>query len=369
MRAGVTIVDPATTWIDVDVQLEPDAIAATRARILRGRDVGRRGRRGRARTRTLIDTEVGAGAHGHPHARPSRRHRRRARTSGRSPTCGPAPTSARGAKVGRLRRDQERQRRRRREGAAPVLRRRRRDRRGHQHRRRHGLRQLRRRRQAPHRRRRATCGSAATPCSSRRSRSATAPTPRPGSVITDDVPAGRAGGRPGPAAQRRGLGGSGRRPGSAVGEAAAEARTTSAGRRADRSGRLTADGARASGSSDRHVQTPREAADAHLRAAPTRSWPTQVADGARHRRSSPTQAYDFANGEIFVRFEESVRGCDAFVLQSHTEPDQQVDHGAADHGRRAQAGLGQADHRDRRRSTATPGRTRSTAAASRSRPG
>jgi ribose-phosphate pyrophosphokinase len=34
----------------------------------------------------------------------------------------------------------------------------------------------------------------------------------------------------------------------------------------------------------------------------------------------PTSAYDFANGEIFVRFEESVRGCDAFVLQSHTVP-------------------------------------------------
>ncbi|HEX2284973.1 MAG TPA: ribose-phosphate diphosphokinase [Mycobacterium sp.] len=31
-------------------------------------------------------------------------------------------------------------------------------------------------------------------------------------------------------------------------------------------------------------------------------------------------ARDFANGEIFVRFEESVRGCDAFVLQSHPEP-------------------------------------------------
>ena len=28
----------------------------------------------------------------------------------------------------------------------------------------------------------------------------------------------------------------------------------------------------------------------------------------------------FANGEIFVRFLESVRGCDAFVLQSHTAP-------------------------------------------------
>ena len=31
-------------------------------------------------------------------------------------------------------------------------------------------------------------------------------------------------------------------------------------------------------------------------------------------------ARDFANGEIFVRFDESVRGCDAFVLQSHPEP-------------------------------------------------
>jgi ribose-phosphate pyrophosphokinase len=35
---------------------------------------------------------------------------------------------------------------------------------------------------------------------------------------------------------------------------------------------------------------------------------------------TPTSAYDFANGEIFVRFEESVRGCDAFVIQSHSAP-------------------------------------------------
>jgi ribose-phosphate pyrophosphokinase len=34
----------------------------------------------------------------------------------------------------------------------------------------------------------------------------------------------------------------------------------------------------------------------------------------------PTSAYDFANGEIFVRFEESARGSDAFVLQSHAAP-------------------------------------------------
>ena len=34
----------------------------------------------------------------------------------------------------------------------------------------------------------------------------------------------------------------------------------------------------------------------------------------------PTTSYDFANGEIYVRFEESVRGCDAFVMQSHSAP-------------------------------------------------
>jgi len=34
----------------------------------------------------------------------------------------------------------------------------------------------------------------------------------------------------------------------------------------------------------------------------------------------PTAAYDFANGEIYVRYEESVRGSDAFVIQSHTAP-------------------------------------------------
>ena len=32
----------------------------------------------------------------------------------------------------------------------------------------------------------------------------------------------------------------------------------------------------------------------------------------------PTTAYDFANGETFVRYEESVRGVDAFVIQSHS---------------------------------------------------
>jgi ribose-phosphate pyrophosphokinase len=53
-----------------------------------------------------------------------------------------------------------------------------------------------------------------------------------------------------------------------------------------------------------------------------RSYPAlaqEVAD-ALDIPLSPTLAYDFANGEIFVRFQESVRGTDAFVLQSHTTP-------------------------------------------------
>ncbi len=46
---------------------------------------------------------------------------------------------------------------------------------------------------------------------------------------------------------------------------------------------------------------------------------TQIA-GALDTELVPTSAYDFANGEIYVRYEESVRGSDAFVIQSHTSP-------------------------------------------------
>jgi ribose-phosphate pyrophosphokinase len=37
-------------------------------------------------------------------------------------------------------------------------------------------------------------------------------------------------------------------------------------------------------------------------------------------RPTPMDAYDFANGEIFVRYRDSVRGCDAFVVQSIAHP-------------------------------------------------
>jgi ribose-phosphate pyrophosphokinase len=34
----------------------------------------------------------------------------------------------------------------------------------------------------------------------------------------------------------------------------------------------------------------------------------------------PTKTFDFANGEIYVRFQESARGADCFLMQSHTAP-------------------------------------------------
>src|SRR4029078_3621315 len=34
----------------------------------------------------------------------------------------------------------------------------------------------------------------------------------------------------------------------------------------------------------------------------------------------PQSASNFAKSEIYVRYGESVRGCDAFVIQSHTAP-------------------------------------------------
>ena len=53
-----------------------------------------------------------------------------------------------------------------------------------------------------------------------------------------------------------------------------------------------------------------------------RAHPTLAAEVADTLDTAlvPQSAYQFANGEIYVRYEESVRGCDAFVIQSHTSP-------------------------------------------------
>ena len=60
LRGGVTVIDPATTWVDVDVEIEPDAVVLPNTMLL-----------GRTRVATgarvgpnclLLDTVVGAGA-------------------------------------------------------------------------------------------------------------------------------------------------------------------------------------------------------------------------------------------------------------------------------------------------------------------
>ncbi len=53
-----------------------------------------------------------------------------------------------------------------------------------------------------------------------------------------------------------------------------------------------------------------------------RAHPDLAAAVAEHLEVElvPTTAYEFANGEIYTRFGESVRGADAFVLQSHGTP-------------------------------------------------
>jgi len=53
-----------------------------------------------------------------------------------------------------------------------------------------------------------------------------------------------------------------------------------------------------------------------------RAFPELAEEVAAHLgvKPTPSKLFDFANGEIFVRFLDSVRGCDVFVLQSHTSP-------------------------------------------------
>jgi bifunctional UDP-N-acetylglucosamine pyrophosphorylase/glucosamine-1-phosphate N-acetyltransferase len=60
MRAGVTVRDPATTWIDVDVRLEPDTVIEPNT-LLRGTTTVATGAHVGPNTE-LVDTEVGADA-------------------------------------------------------------------------------------------------------------------------------------------------------------------------------------------------------------------------------------------------------------------------------------------------------------------
>ena len=60
----------------------------------------------------------------------------------------------------------------------------------------------------------------------------------------------------------------------------------------------------------------------HLMVFSGRAHPELAEEVARELETDlvPTTAYEFANSEIYVRYQESVRGSDAFVIQSHTAP-------------------------------------------------
>jgi ribose-phosphate pyrophosphokinase len=70
------------------------------------------------------------------------------------------------------------------------------------------------------------------------------------------------------------------------------------------------------------VARPRHPAEKRLLLFGGRAYPELAVEiaGCLGIEPTPTRISDFANGEIFVRSLESVRGCDAFVLQSHTSP-------------------------------------------------
>ena len=145
--AGVTIDDPATTWIDLRAQLAPDVTLKPGTQILGATDVETGAMIGP--DTTLVDCEIGAGA-------TVKRTDATLAVIGAGASVGPVRLPARRHPPRRrrqdrhLRRDQERHHRRRQQGAPPLLRGRRDHRRGREHRSRHHRGQLRRRQQEPH---------------------------------------------------------------------------------------------------------------------------------------------------------------------------------------------------------------------------
>ena len=86
-RAGVTIIDPATTWIDVDVTIGRDTVVHPGTQLLGSTRVGDHCQIGPDTTLTDVTPRSSAPMAGSPSSVT-------ARPSARSPTCGPAPSSA-----------------------------------------------------------------------------------------------------------------------------------------------------------------------------------------------------------------------------------------------------------------------------------
>ena len=263
---------------------------------------------------TLVDCEVGGGADGEAHGCDALGDRRRGI---RRPVLVPAPRHrARRRRQDRhLRRDEERDDRRGQQGAAPLVRR--------------------RRRRSASTRTSAPASIFANYDGVRKHHSEVGSHVRTGShgvfvapvrigdgaytgagtVVRKDVPAGALAVNVAP---QRNIDGwvQTHRPGTAAAQAAeAQARHP-----ASTTTRLTHRLTRAErrphvGNQDHRTEAPR----ARVRASAPRSSPSR-SPSELGSELVPTDARTFANGEIYARYDESVRGCDAFVIQSHTSP-------------------------------------------------
>ena len=177
MLAGVTIVDPASTWIDARRRARARRRSSTRSPCSAGEHDGRRRSRDRPARR-----------------RGRRRDRGAVRWSDRSVTFAPAPSSTRARRQGTFVEIKNSRIGAADQGAAPLLHRRRRHRRGHEHRARATSPRTSRttpgRAEGPDDDRQATSGPGSTMRSLRRSRLGTMHGLRPDRSITEDVPPG-----------------------------------------------------------------------------------------------------------------------------------------------------------------------------------
>ena len=345
-------------------RLQPPAARGAHARRRHrgrpGHDLGRRRRRARARRHAAPGGRAARPHHRrrgrrdrpghHPHRHRGRRRRRSspapsrsARASAPDVTVGPfaylrpGTELADGVHVGTYVEIKNSRRRRRQQGAAPDLRRRRHDRRGQQHRR--------------------VDASSSTTTASRSTAASIGDHVRIGSDTMIVAPRDRRRRRlhRGRVGHHRG------RPAGAMAVARARQRNVAgwvaaqtcrdAVRRRRRAG--PGRGRARRRPADRRGRTQMSTLQVAGRkslvccpAAPSPSWPTR-SPGTSASPSPRRRGGEFANGELFIRPNDSVRGTDAFVDPVAHDADQRVADGEPDPRRRAQARVGQAHHRRR----------------------
>ena len=329
MRAGVSIIDPATTWIDVTVTLARDVVIEPNTQLRGATSVGPGAVVGP--DTTLTDVTIGRGCRSG--AYPRLRRDRSAQARPGRPVRVPAPRARycdATCKIGTFVEMKNADDRCRQQGPAPVLRRRRHDRRAHATSGRPRDRQLRRGRQAPHDR-------SATHVRTGADNMLVAPVTvgdgaytAAGSVIAEDVPPGALGRRRAVSSATSRVGRSVAGPNTPAAEAAAAGSVTGSTAEVERTqvilrlNRLpTPDQQRLTGSGERmgtHRGGEPEDPDAVLRARLPGAWPTRSAT-VLGVPPTPTDTYEFANGRDL----RPVRGVGARLRRLRDAVDDRAD--------------------------------------------